>query len=166
MIVHFPHKENSAAAAFKNNETGDGGFYPIGSNRFWHGGVHLTNAKAVAVMDGEVIAYRINEKMLTNTVNGVEVDFSSSFVLIKHQHPNATSPEITFYSLYMHLLPWSEYTPSQKDKAPLFFKRVRYRVQGVDKVLYIRSEGEWVPDRGNVVGTLAKGDEIFFDKSY
>lgn len=52
---------------YSNNESFRGGFFPIGDNNFWHGGIHLQGEKDRAtyvhpVEDGEIIAYRITKE--------------------------------------------------------------------------------------------------------
>lgn len=57
--------QDKADALFSLNEGGDAGFYPVGANNFWHGGVHFaTDEPLRSVGEGEVIAYRINEMPL------------------------------------------------------------------------------------------------------
>lgn len=53
-----------------------GGYYLLGANNFWHGGIHITDEKFAqhkkeysvrCMMDGEVIAYRLNQTYPTLT---------------------------------------------------------------------------------------------------
>jgi predicted chitinase len=54
--------DQKAEALFALNEAGDAGFYPLGANQFWHGGIHfVTNEPLVAIGDGELVAYRMNK---------------------------------------------------------------------------------------------------------
>ena len=54
-----------------DNESGPEGFFPVGKNRFWHGGVHLRAVKpVVAVRDGTLVAYRIDKKLEGAEVGG------------------------------------------------------------------------------------------------
>lgn len=74
------------------------GFYPIGKNRLWHGGIHIDKnvidalkaneidhmPEVKCIADGEVIAYRIND-----TYSSIDYDdrvsfYSSGFVLVRH----------------------------------------------------------------------------------
>jgi hypothetical protein len=85
------------------------GFYPMGANGLWHGGVHFDantgatlNQSAVrCIADGEVIAYRINERYPTSQYDegptAVHLPFSTGFVLVKHRlelpaRPTAATP--------------------------------------------------------------------------
>lgn len=53
--------EQKAADLYRLNESGTSGFYPVGANNFWHGGVHFeSEAPVQSIADGTIIAYRIN----------------------------------------------------------------------------------------------------------
>ncbi|UEP37529.1 M23 family metallopeptidase [Burkholderia ambifaria] len=84
----------------------DHGIYPIAVDRRWHCGVHLqpdTKGKVHAIADGEVVAYRVCQ-------HGVDGGVSHpGFVLLKHTTETGEGRTLTFYSLYMHLLPLAEY---------------------------------------------------------
>ncbi|WP_175672761.1 M23 family metallopeptidase [Burkholderia ambifaria] len=84
----------------------DHGIYPIAIDRRWHCGVHLqpdTKGKVHAIADGEVVAYRVCQ-------HGVDGGVSHpGFVLLKHTTETGEGRTLTFYSLYMHLLPLAEY---------------------------------------------------------
>lgn len=126
------------------------GFYPMGASGLWHGGVHfdegtatcLDQSEVKCIADGEVIAYRIDEQYPRTTYGegptAVHLPFSTGFVLVKHllkfpalpvepstdeaavTTPTAT-PELTFYSLYMHLLDWAGYQAQPSMKRPSFW---------------------------------------------
>ncbi|MDG9923403.1 MULTISPECIES: hypothetical protein [unclassified Pseudomonas] len=126
------------------------GFYPMGASGLLHGGVHfdegtatcLDQSEVKCIADGEVIAYRIDEQYPRTTYGegptAVHLPFSTGFVLVKHQlkfpalqvkpgteeavdtTPTAT-PELTFYSLYMHLMDWAGYQTKPSMKRPSFW---------------------------------------------
>lgn len=119
------------------NETS--GHYLLGSNKFWHGGIHISNASAPqcilnepirCMADGEVVAYRLNEDYQKSTFGTGEtakkLDYSSSFCLVRHEYKSAPNPEdgpnkgkqneLVFYSLYMHLLPYKHYPLADNEK--------------------------------------------------
>jgi predicted chitinase len=121
----------SAEALHTALQAENSGHYLLGSNGFWHGGIHITDASAPqcvrdeplrAIADGVVVAYRINRDHLVSNLLGSELRYSSSFVLIRHDYHSPANTEegpdkgkqnsLTFYSLYMHLLPWSLYDKS------------------------------------------------------
>ena len=100
---------------------GRGGWYPVGANTLWHGGVHLRPApddpdapRAVrACLPGRVVAARLGAG-----AEGEGPFGSRNFVVVRHEMPappsdggteGATPPEPggaepgVFYSLYMHL---------------------------------------------------------------
>ncbi|MBA8306843.1 hypothetical protein HVX57_12045 [Klebsiella michiganensis] len=113
------------------------GQYMIGRNGMWHGGIHITHAttpwcalsgkapveafdfpvafkgeQAVRCMaDGEVVAYRVCKDYLTLVWESGPLSFSGSFVLVKHfiQPGEKESSGLHFYTLYMHLAPYSAY---------------------------------------------------------
>lgn len=86
------------------------GFYPMGANGLWHGGVHfdgrtgaLLDQSAVrCIADGEVIAYRIDDKypetLQAATIHpgmGPEplgAKYSTGFVLVKHRLTLPSTP--------------------------------------------------------------------------
>ncbi|MEC9909131.1 anthrax toxin-like adenylyl cyclase domain-containing protein [Escherichia coli] len=114
------------------------GLYMIGRNGMWHGGIHITEAttpwcalsgkspleaidfpvpfkgeQAIRCMaDGEVIAYRICRDYLTIAWESGPLNFSGSFVLVKHyiQPGEKETSGLHFYTLYMHLAPYSAYS--------------------------------------------------------
>ncbi|MFP6800923.1 MAG: hypothetical protein VCA39_17650 [Pseudomonas sp.] len=81
----------------------ENGFYPMGVNGLWHGGVHfdantgalLDQSQVRCIADGEVIAYRIDDKYpetayaATNQPSmgpePVGAKYSTGFVLVKHR---------------------------------------------------------------------------------
>ncbi|UXP22467.1 MULTISPECIES: hypothetical protein [unclassified Enterobacter] len=113
------------------------GQYAIGRSGMWHGGIHITHAttpwcalsgkapleafdfpvafkgeQAIRCMaDGEVVAYRICKDYLTLAWESGPLSFSGSFVLAKHfiQPGEKESSGLHFYTLYMHLAPYSAY---------------------------------------------------------
>jgi hypothetical protein len=113
------------------------GQYAIGRSGMWHGGIHITHTttpwcalsgkapleafdfpvafkgeQAIRCMaDGEVVAYRVCKDYLTLGWESGPLSFSGSFVLVKHyiQPGNKESSGLHFYTLYMHLAPYSAY---------------------------------------------------------
>ncbi|MDH5727804.1 MAG: hypothetical protein OEZ58_02355, partial [Gammaproteobacteria bacterium] len=111
-----------------------GGNFPIGKNGFWHGGLHLSidaQKPIRCVADGEVVAYRINQKPHTAQFTQrdgsiAEKIYSSGFALVKHKIETPLTNTIEFYSLYMHLLDFE----SLKAQAfrPAFLSQWSYRI--------------------------------------
>ena len=69
------------------------GRYILNKGNGWHGGIHLTSnmlpwGKVLrpiqAMLDGEIVAYRINPDYLSSHYKEQELKFSNNFVLIKH----------------------------------------------------------------------------------
>lgn len=118
------------------------GQYAIGRSGMWHGGIHITHAttpwcalsgkapleafdfpvpfkgeQAIRCMaDGEVVAYRVCKDYLTLGWESGPLSFSGSFVLVKHyiQLGEKESSGLHFYTLYMHLAPYSAYESAKK----------------------------------------------------
>ena len=100
-----------------------GGYYLLGANNCWHGGIHITDEKfshhkkthpVRCMMDGTVIAYQLNNHYPTqkwqakSTLPATDLKFSNGFCLIKHEYESPANP-LTFYSLYMHLADYNTY---------------------------------------------------------
>jgi hypothetical protein len=116
------------------------GFYPLGRNGMWHGGVHfdagtagvLDQSSVHCLADGEVVAYRFdtrspNTPFLCNAVQ-VQNPFSRNFVLVRHrlqapkiQDEPQQPPSLVFYSLYMHLEDWAVYRDDEAVPRPAFW---------------------------------------------
>lgn len=130
-----------AEELYKVLEGETSGHYLLGSNKFWHGGIHISDKSAPqcklnepvrCMADGEVVAYRLNQDYLQSTFgdNEKKLKYSNSFCLVRHEYKSAPNPEegankgkqnkLNFYSLYMHLLPHARYplapeeTPAKK----------------------------------------------------
>lgn len=74
-----------------------GGFFPIGANTIWHGGVHIhvTEPQPVyACMSGRIIAARLPDA----SSKAIHSYGSRNFILLEHELNGKK-----FYSLYMHL---------------------------------------------------------------
>lgn len=116
------------------------GYYPLGRNGLWHGGVHFDGGTAATLdqssvhglADGEVVAYRIDEHSPTTTYVVEQLcvpkPFSRNFVLVRHRlvapeiegSPDEP-PSLTFYSLYMHLRDWAVYRHDPSIPRPAFW---------------------------------------------
>ncbi|WER21134.1 hypothetical protein P2E05_13620 [Providencia stuartii] len=128
------------------------GNYLLGRNGMWHSGIHITNAttpwcalsgnaitekasfpipykgqQAIRCMaDGEIVAYRMNKDYLPLGWKNGNLNLSGSFVLVRHYiQPGETQKSgLHFYTLYMHLAPYSAYqaNPSwiTQDKLPTY----------------------------------------------
>jgi N-acetyl-anhydromuramyl-L-alanine amidase AmpD len=86
-----------------NEKDFPGGYFPIGLNMTWHGGIHLRpkqDSMVYNTIDGTIIAARLGE----NKNYGMGVYGSRNFILTAHPFH-----EHTLYQLYMHLCPMSRY---------------------------------------------------------
>ncbi len=128
----------------------DHGVYPIAFDRRWHCGVHLqpdTKGKVHAIADGEVVAYRVCQHGIDGGVS------HTGFVLLKHTTETGEARTLTFYSLYMHLLPLAEYqqhSASAKDM-PEFLRMPTGSVNKGEVTPAVSGEGKKVR-RKDVLG--------------
>jgi hypothetical protein len=120
------------------------GFYPIGTNSLWHGGIHFDNntdtvldqRKGVrCIRDGEVVAYLVDSKYHeVEFPGGNKASYSTGFTLIRHKleipaEDPAKRKALVFYSLYMHLLDMQGYSADAKRARPPYWGPAkRYRV--------------------------------------
>ncbi|MNQ63945.1 hypothetical protein D3C85_783450 [compost metagenome] len=151
------------------------GFYPMGANGLWHGGVHFdqgtagvfdqSNVRCIA--DGEVIAYRIDDKyplsIYTSEIPLIkQASFSTGFVLVKHRLAppplsSAAPPALTFYSLYMHLQDWAGYVAKPDLPRPSFWGEGIYCVETQGSDLNVRAEAS---PRAAILAALPKGTTV------
>ncbi|EKT65449.1 hypothetical protein [Providencia alcalifaciens] len=128
------------------------GNYLLGRNGMWHSGIHITNAttpwcalsgnaitekssfpipykgqQAIRCMaDGEIVAYRMNQDYLPLGWKTGSLNLSGSFVLVRHyiQLGETQKSGLHFYTLYMHLAPYSAYQANPtwivQDKLPTY----------------------------------------------
>ena len=121
------------------------GFYPLGLNGQWHGGIHFDEHVGATcnlnmkdgvrcIADGEVIAYRYDTEPPKSTYKNfgqVNAQFATSFVLVRHrlQIPDwfvlectaESPPSCILYSLYMHLQHWKTYEDNKTIERPSFW---------------------------------------------
>lgn len=156
------------------------GFYPIGKNGQWHGGIHFDGNTARVfdqssvrcIADGEVIAYRIDanypqSRYLDERNQPRNAPFSTGFVLVKHRleapplpASAETPPALTFYSLYMHLLDWGDYNKPGAPTPPEFISETLYKVKpdkATDPLVGLRVRSE---PGGAVLALLPKGSKV------
>lgn len=76
--------EDEVRTAHKQVESATGGYFPLGSNSTWHGGVHLRVAydtTLVAPFDGEIVALRLDP----NPVTALGAFGHNNFILLRHE---------------------------------------------------------------------------------
>lgn len=127
------------------------GSWLAGTNRMWHGGIHITEKSApgsvltTATMEsavplqcmagGEVVAWRLNQDYQKKDWSGQPLQYTTTFVLVKSMcqpDPNNAQTRLEFYSLYMGLAPLSAF---QKRKC------MKVKATSVMKHPYERYEG-------------------------
>ena len=114
--------EAYAQVYYDNNEHYEyGGWFPIGYNQNWHGGVHLhpkeEGEPVLAMFDGMIVAARFAK------MSGAVGD--GNFVLVRHEIDipsvrKGQGNKLVFYSLYMHLA-WMDVVtePTGEEVIPL-----------------------------------------------
>ncbi|WP_447829348.1 glycoside hydrolase family 73 protein [Aeromonas salmonicida] len=119
-------KDVKALTALINGE--QSGHYLLGNHNKWHGGIHISDKSAPwckdkypvrAIADGKVVAFRMMKDYLTSEYQGESLRYSNCFCLVQHEYCEINAEtkaknEFTFYSLYMHLLPWDKYQSTEK----------------------------------------------------
>lgn len=146
--------------AHKNNAEGLGGFYPVGKNGFYHGGVHLYSTDSVkAIADGHILAYRLNRVFISTKKGDNTFDLSNSFIMLCHEYETPNKQKIEYYSLHMHLLPWNSYDKN-KHKYPEFVYTSVWEIDTIEDVIgqNIRSE----TDYNTIIGVIPR--EAVFKK--
>lgn len=128
-VQHHRTRESSSQLYFDDNESDKGeprkgGFFPIGSSRTWHGGIHLYPEKdddgVRAPVDGVLVAAR-----LTTDKNRSEYG-DTGFVLIKTRL-KVDDKEIAFFTLLAHLR-----APTEDEHEQVSWLEEMRRVPGED----------------------------------
>ncbi len=92
-----------------------GGYFPLGANNHWHGGVHLATAEGstvVAPFDATIVAARLD----SDPAHAIGADGSTNFILLRHELPP------TYYQLFKgedpgQIEPTPGATTTTKDRA-------------------------------------------------
>lgn len=104
----FPLKDTNNASAPKAYlaalAAAEDGFYPIGANGLWHGGIHFGAGTAgkfdqdggvKCIADGEVVAFRLDSKLQDQELtypDGSKAAYSKGFTLVRHRLVLPTPP--------------------------------------------------------------------------
>lgn len=166
---------NNVEDVYNVLENEKSGHYLLGSNKFWHGGIHISDKSAPqcvlnepvrCIADGEVVAYRLNKDYLESTFGdgntAKKLKYSNSFCLVRHEYKSAPNPEegpnkgkqnkLTFFSLYMHLLPYDRY-PLAPEETPKPLVTMNFGdFKGYDKA-------PWIPGAVSY-GLIKKGTKL------
>ena len=112
--------EAYAEVFLENNERYEnGGWFPIGINQNWHGGIHLhpkeEGEPVLAMFDGMIVAARFSK------MPGAMGD--ANFVLLRHEIDipsvrKGQNNKLIFYSLYMHLA-WMDVVNAPEGDDPI-----------------------------------------------
>lgn len=107
----FPLKATNSASApeayLAALAAAEDGFYPIGANGLWHGGIHFGAGTAgkfaqdggvKCIADGEVVAFRLDSKLQGQELaypDGSKAGYSKGFTLVRHRLVLPTPPSQT-----------------------------------------------------------------------
>lgn len=137
-----------------------GGYYPVGINQTWHGGVHVRAEKGKevkAMFDGVLVAGHMQPQP---TRLG-----SNNFLLLRHQVDIPTrikgkARSLIFYSLYMHL-EYVDVTMHAADDAPQWVRELYKIHSGVeeDEEGALGSDKPASEDATDGDGLIGDGDE-------
>jgi len=192
-VFPFPKRANGNAQAtaeasardyFQALSQAEDGFFPIGYNGQWHGGIHFGAETGASldqddgircIADGQVIAYRIDGDYPTVDYEScAAATYSRGFVLVRHrlQLPPAPQavcadtgaanrtqegePSLLFFSLYMHLRNWNSYTADPDLKRPAFWDGSVYLV-GERAVDSDRARNRFIPESGGAGMNIRDG---------
>ncbi|KAA1244032.1 CHAP domain-containing protein [Aquimarina sp. RZ0] len=157
MNITFPAEKLKVK---KFDSTTQFGNFLIGGENTWHGGIHIEgkDVKIKAIADGRIIAYRLEDgykKVIKNEGTDTEFTYKYSncfmiiqhdFELVKHITKNKRKENestekkvenVTFYSLYNHLLPINLYNhkdTSKNVKFPAFLAKKEYQTGENQKI--------------------------------
>lgn len=151
-LLRVERVEDAAAALYRNTEMGTGGYYPVGLNGSWHGGVHLHAPRGTpvrAMFDGALVAARFGPPRpggSSQTLLG-----SNNFVLLRHDVPMPSGPALRFYSLYMHL----DDMPLEPGEGSVDWLRECFRIHGGE----LERDAAALGGRGDEDGTWGEDTE-------
>jgi hypothetical protein len=165
----YPFEENSYEKYMQEISSLAKGNYLFTENGFWHGGIHFEGAmlsrlkshKGIkCIADGEIVAYRINDKYINNA-RGL---YSSGFFLVRHFLEYPANNRLTFFSLYMHTAKKEDYFV--KVIGEKRFLRKGYEKSSISSIIgneleidtNIIVDGNWKKNRAKVL--YVKNQEI------
>ncbi len=139
LVTYYHHTEKG----------GRGGYFPVGVNTVWHGGVHFYVPQGTDVhssLPGRIIGVRLAET--DDLVHGHYG--SQNFILVKHERSGDV-----FYSLYMHL----NNVPLTPDDS--FIKKLKWMKNVWYRFKVERNYRTMPTVKGNTpLGTFQPGDEV------
>ena len=63
MLYNTNQTVNTLTEYYSDNESGYGGYFPVGINNTWHSGIHINDMKKIfPFRPGELVAYNICEE--------------------------------------------------------------------------------------------------------
>ncbi len=157
--MRFVHliEGKKAEELYKLNAGGTGGYFPIGLNNAWHGGIHFDGKHTlVAIADGEIVAYRFSNEYSEYTKDGKQYRYSNCLVLIKHTYTTPNGASLTFFAHYINCASYNRYDEAQKKKAPVFKQKKGYKI--LTKGLSVRKTASVEDD--NLIRRFEGGEKV------
>ncbi len=161
MRFNHPIEGKNAQDLFDLNINGTGGFFPIGKNSAWHGGIHFDGEHTLlAIADGEVVAYRFSKEYLEYTKEDKTYRYSNCFVLVRHTISTPNGATLSFFSHYGNCAPFD----SESKPHPDFLKQKCYEITAT--AINVRSSME-SSTADNIIKIdgkdkqLSKGENVF-----
>ncbi|MEG1121692.1 MAG: hypothetical protein RR184_14035 [Citrobacter sp.] len=152
------------------------GSWLAGTNKMWHGGLHITEKSAPAsvlkpetmetavplqcMAGGDVVAWRVNKDYKKSTYLGQPVQYTTTFVLVKsvcQPDPKNDKTWLEFYTLYLGLAPLSAFEKRKRMKV-LATSGVKKHPKGKYEASQTGSGDIAIPESSN--GTLAKDSRV------
>jgi N-acetyl-anhydromuramyl-L-alanine amidase AmpD len=124
--ILIPEKvQQEAVRIYENNErTSGGGYYPLGINQNWHGGMHIharRGSPVYSMMDGVLVAAHFGQPAILG---------SNNFILLRHDIELPKGKNLKIYSLYMHL---DHMALEPDENSPQWLKEAHRTYSGMDE---------------------------------
>ncbi len=163
MKFNFPSdKVNESNVATSYGHSNEVGCFPIGRQFNWHGGIHIEGKGQPirAIADGIVVAYRVPDYCIG--YDGINGQFSNSFVLVQHKYTSPQGRDMIYYSLYMHLYSKfsMEYGDGNVPQIPSIFEDLTYNVLNKEPMHYENLRGRLEEVTLTWIGTADKGAKL------
>jgi murein DD-endopeptidase MepM/ murein hydrolase activator NlpD len=152
-------KDTIALYYDKTEKDAQSGYFPVGLNTVWHGGVHIYGKEKDVVhacLDGKIIGARLGDQEAT-----AEGHYGSrNFLLLEHMHEKQK-----FYCLYMHLYS-KPLTDNEIDSMgikwtkPAADKKIYYTVANGKSVSYRSAPGVKSNPNSKELGSAKAGERL------
>ncbi|WP_438710333.1 hypothetical protein ACSTS3_15060 [Aquimarina muelleri] len=161
MRIAYPYKTSHAENSL--GQSNQFGVYPINRYNTWHGGLHIEGTNEIcAIADGRIIAYRIPETYIEETLEDKKSLYSNGFMLIQHDYESKNKLQYRFYSLYHHIMSKEEMIAN--NKVPDFYGKPIYTIKAKQHIKGLNARAS--DDYSDVVTVIPKGHTVTIDTHY